>query len=133
MADCSEKVCPGLMQLSGGGEVACSGRGTCNGAKECVCEPGWAGTDCSDQACPAGCSSHGLCLNGTCFCANGFTGDACDIITCVHASRTRRTLRVPSAHPLTDVAPLVRSPTLPSAAHPSGVPSRRRADVVLTL
>ena len=30
----------------------------------------------------AGCSEHGSCVNGTCICAYGFAGDACDIKLC---------------------------------------------------
>ena len=32
----------------------------------CQCYPGWAGPDCSERACPNGCSARGACVNSTC-------------------------------------------------------------------
>jgi len=34
------------------------------------------------KACPLDCSGNGLCLNGMCVCNVGFTGPACDGVTC---------------------------------------------------
>ena len=47
----------------------------------CFCADGYFGERCqhrSNQTCPFNCSNHGLCVNGKCKCAPGFSGDACD-------------------------------------------------------
>lgn len=54
----------------------CSGRGSCVMDK-CVCEPQFAGDDCSRAACPGDCSGHGDCVGGVCLCEPGFTGEDC--------------------------------------------------------
>ena len=39
-------------------------------------------TDCSQPQCLNNCSSHGACLNGTCWCKPGFGGLDCALRTC---------------------------------------------------
>jgi len=90
------------------GEIPCSGHGTCTGAPsyECQCFDDWTAPDCSERSCPKGrtwygppgvlegdssahnmlveCSRRGACdrVTGTCTCAPGFTGAACESIAC---------------------------------------------------
>ena len=76
----------------------CSSHGTCSVDFTCTCFDGFTGADCSQRTCPIGpawsgkpdsvsnsphadavCSAHGICdsLTGSCECAPGVTGDAC--------------------------------------------------------
>ena len=86
------------------GEPACLGYGTCSGPPEyrCECQNGRQGPDCALMTCPKGkswfsfpnadneahgfseCSDMGKCdtNTGKCLCAEGFTGSACDYISC---------------------------------------------------
>ena len=52
----------------------------------CVCEPGWGSFDCSVPLCPADCSGHGYCFEGSCRCAAGWEGDDCATasVACPH-------------------------------------------------
>jgi hypothetical protein len=80
----------------------CSRNGICNIHSKCECAPGFTGFDCSKRVCPMGiafsdfaydtdmahqlveCSGRGLCLSnyGTCSCAIGFVGSACERLSC---------------------------------------------------
>ncbi|GAB9470665.1 hypothetical protein Gpo141_00007905 [Globisporangium polare] len=86
------------------GEIACSGQGTCRGPPtyDCICNEGFTGGDCNERLCPKGkawfdlpisddvahqlveCSNAGACdrLKGDCICLSGFTGAACNRMTC---------------------------------------------------
>uniref|UniRef100_K3X6W1 EGF-like domain-containing protein n=1 Tax=Globisporangium ultimum (strain ATCC 200006 / CBS 805.95 / DAOM BR144) TaxID=431595 RepID=K3X6W1_GLOUD len=86
------------------GEIACSGQGTCRGPStyDCICNEGFTGGDCNERECPKGkawfdlpiaddvahqlveCSNAGVCdrLKGDCVCNSGFTGAACNRMTC---------------------------------------------------
>lgn len=86
------------------GEPACLGHGTCSGPPNyrCDCENGRSGPDCALLDCPVGkswfslptsansahanamCSDMGTCnqSTGSCHCADGFTGGACEWMTC---------------------------------------------------
>ncbi|CAM9233744.1 unnamed protein product [Ectocarpus sp. 13 AM-2016] len=81
----------------------CHGHGVCSGAPyfTCSCDDGWEG-NCAQRSCPEGpawfdeaatdgtahayaeCSARGLCdrETGVCACSDGFTGDACQRMTC---------------------------------------------------
>jgi hypothetical protein len=76
---CESKKCPG-------GDVPCSGHGTCTTSWDvtyCTCQPGYRGADCSLHICPGDlalpngqyvqCSGNGVCdtATGTCACAFG--------------------------------------------------------------
>ncbi|CAM9453786.1 unnamed protein product [Choristocarpus tenellus] len=85
-------------------QVLCSGKGTCNNVTGgCECYPGFYGGDCSQRTCPTGkawfdeayadnsahaygaeCSNMGLCEHdlGECLCRDGWTGSACQRLTC---------------------------------------------------
>ena len=96
MASGTTSACPGV--------PACSGYGACSGAPEyrCECQAGRFGPDCAQMSCPSGrqwfspplspnnghsfneCSNMGICdsNSGTCQCADGFTGSACEFMEC---------------------------------------------------
>ena len=95
-SDGTTSTCPG--------EPACLGHGTCSGPPNyrCECESGRSGPDCALIECPVGkswfsfptganaahadaeCSDMGICnrSTGQCTCADGFTGGACQYLTC---------------------------------------------------
>jgi hypothetical protein len=80
----------------------CSRNGVCNSQAECECSLVFSGPDCSKRSCPKGvafsdyayetdkahlsveCSGRGLCNSktGKCSCAIGFTGSACERLSC---------------------------------------------------
>lgn len=86
------------------GDVPCNGHGVCDEATfACGCAEGWRAADCSERTCPYGpawyayptardvahvtraeCSSMGTCDRtlGVCFCQDGFSGAACDVLAC---------------------------------------------------
>ena len=88
------------------GDTPCSGHGVCDlttGVFRCDCEANWFGGDCSLRKCPEGrswfdyprsdnvahktwaeCSNMGLCDTsiGSCSCATGFGGEACQYMLC---------------------------------------------------
>jgi len=88
------------------GGIQCSGHGVCDeteGTYRCECSVGWTSGDCSERTCPYGlswfsypeasekahydmveCSNIGNCdsSTGTCVCRNGFSGAACDYMSC---------------------------------------------------
>ncbi|GMH98593.1 hypothetical protein TrST_g2503 [Triparma strigata] len=86
------------------GEIACSGQGTCDSTTHvCSCQAGFYGGNCALRECPKGlswfsypsgneqahdtlveCSNMGTCDNsvGTCECAAGFFGEACQYMAC---------------------------------------------------
>jgi len=74
----------------------CSGHGRCE-FTQCICEPDWYGTDCSQRRCPGSmcyahprskeqfcveCSQHGRCIDGVCQCFPGWTYDDCSTPGC---------------------------------------------------
>jgi hypothetical protein len=92
------QVCPGA--------IACNAHGVCAGnpTYKCDCDDGWTGSDCSERLCPKDvawftlpnadneahlfesveCSNMGFCdrASGVCSCNEGFTGAACQQLTC---------------------------------------------------
>lgn len=77
-SSCKDPLCPN----------ACSDNGFCTDG-HCVCEPGFAGKDCSAK-CPNKCSGHGSCdvkpgedeVKAHCFCSPGWGGNDCsDVMT----------------------------------------------------
>jgi len=77
----------------------CSGNGVCK-FSQCICQPGWTGSDCSVKTCPGSfcyidtrtlevrcneCSGNGLCgtdMEGICKCNYGWTGSDCSTVPC---------------------------------------------------
>lgn len=49
---------------------------------QCVCDEGWTGSRCENQACDPRCSLHGQCKNGTCLCVTGWNGKHCTLEGC---------------------------------------------------
>ena len=96
LAEGTTSACPGVPE--------CLGFGSCSGPPEyrCECQEGRYGPDCAQMSCPMGkswfsppsasnaahemaeCSDMGNCDSntGTCFCADGFKGSACEFMTC---------------------------------------------------
>jgi hypothetical protein len=64
---CGNRQCPG----------DCTGHGLCQENGECKCQEGFRGIDCSILTCPNDCSNNGQCMNGTCVCDAGYSGDDC--------------------------------------------------------
>lgn len=88
------------------GATSCSAHGQCSGNPTyvCSCSSGWTGADCSERTCPTSvswftlpsannvahisenveCANMGTCdrTTGTCVCASGFTGTACNRMIC---------------------------------------------------
>ena len=83
--------------------TGCSGNGACNASGKCTCSAGYSGFDCSERTCPSGaswvnvdavtsetahgaeeCSGAGHCnrKSGKCTCRDGFSGHACERMTC---------------------------------------------------
>jgi len=80
----------------------CDGHGECSKYNKCICNEGYEGGDCSLKSCPQGvawsdhasgvdqahslavCSNRGSCSfkDGTCECIAGWTGKACDRLSC---------------------------------------------------
>ena len=63
----------------------CQPHGACRsylGGHRCECEKGWTGVDCMLRVCEGDCSLHGVCVNGSCFCAPGFHGRGCELLSC---------------------------------------------------
>ena len=44
---------------------------------QCTCRDGYYGRDCADRICDDPCSYHGVCVNSSCLCDDGWTGDQC--------------------------------------------------------
>ncbi|KAH9187063.1 hypothetical protein AeNC1_010962 [Aphanomyces euteiches] len=100
--DCGHQISATTCPLVSG--IACNGQGTCSAATQykCVCNAGFKGMDCSQRICPLGiawfdgptaqdkahamavCSNKGTCnpSTGLCACATGFTGAACELLSC---------------------------------------------------
>ena len=83
-ADCSLDSCA---------QMLCAGRSHCE-AGICRCEVGFLAPDCSIDTCPGhfpegsalgcfGAAGHGECLRGTCVCAAGWRGVACEQPACL--------------------------------------------------
>jgi len=94
------------------GTVSCSGHGQCAGSPtyRCNCDTGWTGSDCSNRLCPTDvawfayptannvahvseqveCGNAGDCdrATGTCVCDAGYTGAACNRLTCAGTTGT---------------------------------------------
>ena len=99
--DHTSSVCPKL----------CSGHGSCGQNNICTCDANYTlASDCSLMSCPLGvtlankpesentahnlleCSNQGSCnrKTGTCSCAQGFSGQACEKLTCNFDNCTRQ-------------------------------------------
>lgn len=91
-----------IIHVEGACPNHCNGKGTCDKYARCTCALGYTGADCSLRTCPVGiawsdfptatdtahaiteCSNRGICdrASGVCACMQGFTGAACDRLTC---------------------------------------------------
>ena len=58
--------------------------GRCQANDSCLCNPGFVGADCSQQAvCSHNCSNHGKCTDGNrCICDPNWSGDQCSVSSC---------------------------------------------------
>lgn len=88
--------------LAQGCDNNCNNNGVCSERARCICNEGYSGADCSLRVCPYGtawsdfaygkdaahwskeCSNRGQCNTdtGLCACMDGFTGPACERMTC---------------------------------------------------
>ena len=52
--------------------------------RRCECDALWTGRDCCTprrtEACPHGCSGHGICAAGRCQCEHGWSGESCAVV-----------------------------------------------------
>ncbi|XP_053709924.1 tenascin-like isoform X2 [Synchiropus splendidus] len=56
----------------------CNGHGNFSAETcDCVCDPGWTGSNCTEPLCPNNCQGRGRCLGGKCECHEGFSGEDC--------------------------------------------------------
>ncbi|KAM8872494.1 tenascin-like isoform 1-T1 [Synchiropus picturatus] len=70
---CSETVSGDV-----GTKPFCNGHGNFSAETcDCVCDPGWTGSNCTEPLCPNNCQGRGRCLGGKCECHEGFTGEDC--------------------------------------------------------
>jgi syndecan 4 len=49
----------------------------------CLCDMGFAGSDCAKKACKNDCNGRGVCEGGVCFCNSGFFGEDCSAVESV--------------------------------------------------
>mmetsp|Transcript_20841 Transcript_20841/g.63443 ORF Transcript_20841/g.63443 Transcript_20841/m.63443 type:complete len:684 (-) Transcript_20841:2166-4217(-) len=99
-------VCLGLLGSAKGSAcyLKCNGHGKCNTDSVCECYENWEGASCEHRSCPtapawfdvasatdtahgdAECSNRGVCDHetGQCDCQKGFTGAACQRLTCMN-------------------------------------------------
>lgn len=95
-------IAAALGSISGSCPNNCNRQGTCDKYSRCHCATGFQGGDCSERICPFGkawsdeafqtdmahaeseCSNRGICdrITGRCDCMVGFTGSACERLTC---------------------------------------------------
>eukprot|EP00520_Triparma_pacifica_P009501 CAMPEP_0118644248 /NCGR_PEP_ID=MMETSP0785-20121206/6837_1 /TAXON_ID=91992 /ORGANISM="Bolidomonas pacifica, Strain CCMP 1866" /LENGTH=693 /DNA_ID=CAMNT_0006535993 /DNA_START=32 /DNA_END=2113 /DNA_ORIENTATION=- len=101
--DCGYQTVSQVTSCPGTDGIDCNGKGNCLADYVCECMQGYTGADCSLLACPSGknwfgfptaannahldlveCSGAGLCDTeaGTCECMDGFTGSACQLMSC---------------------------------------------------
>ncbi len=73
-AACEQRHCPNR----------CSLHGDCTENATCACDPGWTGPSCATSTCLdlLGCSGHGLCHAGRCYCTPPYHGEACESAGC---------------------------------------------------
>ena len=103
-------VIPKIANMGGSCPNGCSGQGYCRAEGKCVCFKGYTGYDCSARSCPVAqswdatvmssgsdasddglvvhsqvqCGNRGVCnpASGACACFAGYTGAACDRLSC---------------------------------------------------
>ncbi|KAJ9447022.1 Teneurin-a [Diplonema papillatum] len=82
---CFKAAVPGLNVQTALCPYGCS-KGVCSRElRECVCEVGWSGVDCSTPTCEGGltCYGHGYCAEpNTCVCQDGWVGSNCEASPC---------------------------------------------------
>eukprot|EP00924_Labyrinthula_sp_SR-Ha-C_P009587 maker-scaffold_22-snap-gene-0.2-mRNA-1 protein AED:0.02 eAED:0.02 QI:0/0/0/1/1/1/3/0/669 len=110
-ASISPSACfEGLSQS--GSQEDCSGRGICDVTTfKCTCNSGYKGDACEWKTCPTGsawfdvatgdniahataeCSNRGTCteITGSCSCQTGFSGDACETLSCPNVCSSKGT------------------------------------------
>ena len=72
-----------FLPRKGCGFPSCGGHGMCAFDDTCVCNNGFSEeTDCHERSCPKKCSERGDCKDGSCYCFEGFSGDACQNRVC---------------------------------------------------
>jgi hypothetical protein len=114
-----QPTCPSVLNCIQNVEVAPSGtingNVTINQSNQCKLTAAGAGGSASSASCNSvSCGPHGTCASGKCICADGYSGDKCNVIIPVNGGSSIDPDRVPPAPPKP-------APPVPVAPHDADI------------